>query len=1242
MLTIIKIEKMRSITNRLFLLSLMLIMAYGANSQSYTFNGPWGDQGISLLKSDKAEVQILHSVHSFSMAQQEGGEPGELNVMLPGHFLGNDEGAPNLPGSGKYIAVPNGAEVVMEIIDIQKERYTDVKIGPAPQIPLDTENGPPVYVKDNEIYTRDSYYPEEPIKVSEKLNIRGIETVLLGITPFQYNPVSNELIVITDVKVRLKFVGGTGEFGENRLRSRHWDPLLHDLLLNIDQVPLIDYAKQSSNQNQRDTDGFEYLIIVPNDPVFSQWADTIKKFRVEEGITTGIVTLSEIGGNTTTAIESYIDNAYNTWDIPPTAVLLMADYGSSELNSITSPSYPHPYSGTYITDNTYADVDGDWLPDVFFARMTANNASQLEVYIEKFINYETNPPVDSGFYDHPITALGWQTERWFQICSEVVGGYFKNVLGKDPVRVNAVYIGDPSVDPWSTAINTSAVLDYFGPSGQGYIPTSPSTLGGWTGGTATDINNAINSGAFILQHRDHGGTTGWGEPSYTNTSINGLTNTDLSFIMSINCLTGQFNSSSECFTEKFHRYTYNGSGSGALGLIAASQVSYSFVNDTYVWGFYDYMWDDFMYDNTSNPLPRGLNPCFANAAGKYFLQQSNWPYNTSSKQITYNLFHHHGDAFLNIYSEIPQQLAVSCDSVITAGDSLFTVTADSTAFIALSYEGALLAVEQSDGTPSTLLFNAALIPNTHAKLVVTGRNFFRYTEDVFIAPADGPCIVLDQVTVIDTSFNSNGEMDYGETGSLEIEMMNVGSGTAENFWVSFQASDPWFTLLTDSIHVDSIQGGQSLVLSETAGFELDSNVPDGHGFDIYFTARVGISSWTTSESITCHSPQFIFGDVTVVDTLTGDGNGNIDPGETANLLIDLQNDGSCGSDSLSITIVCSNPGISFLSGSIRQAGIAPSGINTVVFEMSAATSIDPGTTVELVVTAADDRGPSTNDTLQISIGTKPVLIIDLDPNLSSGPEMETAMGNNGILADYVTTFPASGLENYFSVFVHLGIYSSNHVLTTDEGQQLADYLDQGGNLYMEGGDTWAYDSQTPVHSMFQINAIADGSSDMDTLTGIPGTAFEGLSFPYSGENNWMDRLGALDTAHIVLNNTSPVYGSAVIYNSGVYRTIGCSHEFGGLDEDSHTRDQLAGLYLRYFGIPISNEWLGNNSSWDDPANWSNGLVPDSNTHVLIPASPTRGHYPEENRSGDMNCKSLYVEPGAVFSIPSGSTMYIHN
>ncbi len=132
------------------------------------------------------------------------------------------------------------------------------------------------------------------------------------------------------------------------------------------------------------------------------------------------------------------------------------------------------------------------------------------------------------------------------------------------------------------------------------------------------------------------------------------------------------------------------------------------------------------------------------------------------------------------------------------------------------------------------------------------------------------------------------------------------------------------------------------------------------------------------------------------------------------------------------------------------------------------------------------------------------------------------------------------------------------MLSSSEGQELADYLNNGGNLYMEGGDTWYYDNQTPVHGMFNINGTSDGSSDLGTILGQTGTITEGMSFNYSGDNSWIDHIEPISPAEMIFENQSPNYGTAVAYDEGSYRTIGASHEFGGLDDGSSpsTKEEL--------------------------------------------------------------------------------------
>ena len=155
---------------------------------------------------------------------------------------------------------------------------------------------------------------------------------------------------------------------------------------------------------------------------------------------------------------------------------------------------------------------------------------------------------------------------------------------------------------------------------------------------------------------------------------------------------------------------------------------------------------------------------------------------------------------------------------------------------------------------------------------------------------------------------------------------------------------------------------------------------------------------------------------------------------------------------------------------------------------------------------------SGNQTGQDYTGTPPpsVLIIDLDGNLNSGPAINTAAQANGYLTTYVTSVPSSiSSAGHPMVFVCLGIFSNNHVLSAAEGVILKSYLDAGGRLYMEGGDTWSYDSPTTVHPYFGISGLGSGTGDTTTVNGAVLTFSQGQSLAYAGTTPawtiWMSR-----------------------------------------------------------------------------------------------------------------------------------------
>jgi len=730
-----------------FVILVALVLSFfAANAQIQSYTDSWGSSGISLKSESKSVVTLNFSITEFQLIDNEVDGLPMKDIIMPQVFLPNDEGAPNLPALSRYIAVPQGAQANIIIKSYRTELLKDISIAPAPRIPLDTEDGPLQYRKNEKIYNSDAYYPAEPFLLSELTQLRGVDAVMFGITPFQYNPISKELLVYRDVELDIVFEGGNGHFGDDRLRSRWYDPILEDALLNSSSLPVIDYDARIREYRNLDNAGFEYLIVIPNDPIWMPYAEQIKEWRTKQGILTGIKTLNDIGGSTVTILENYFNNAFNNWTIPPVAVLLMADYGTNANNSIISPIYGNDGA----SDNIFADVTGNHLPDMIFARMTAQNATHLQTMVSKMLNYEANPPTNPNFYNNPITALGWHTDRWFQICSEVVGGFWRQ-QGKLPVRINGVSSGFPSWI-WSTATNTSQVVNYFGPNGQGYIPATPAELGGFIGGTAQMVIDAINSGAFALQHRDHGYEDGWGEPAFKSSHINSLKNNqnnELVYVFSINSLTGKYNMSGECFAEKFHRYTYGGKNAGALGVIAASESVYSFVSDVFLWGMFDNMYPEFMPDYGNNVPMRGFLPAFGQAAGKIFLQSSQWPYNSDGKESTYNLFHAHGGAFLQVFTEVPQNLAVTHNPILYSSESSFNVIAPAGAFISLTVNGEIIGTAMSNGGSTNIAIEPQLPPNPMV-VTVTKQNYYRYESNVdiispptlLIAEQQGPKVFL--------------------------------------------------------------------------------------------------------------------------------------------------------------------------------------------------------------------------------------------------------------------------------------------------------------------------------------------------------------------------------------------------------------------------------------------------------------------------------------------------------------------
>lgn len=138
----------------------------------------------------------------------------------------------------------------------------------------------------------------------------------------------------------------------------------------------------------------QYLIITADR--FYEKAQPLAQWKNKKGIRTKVVKLSEIGGNDSQAIRTYIRNGYNNWYPRLEYVLLVGD-----INFISP--YNHPSCGP--TDNPYADVNGDAQLELCIGRLPCRNYIQLKSMINKIFSYERTPYLAETLWYRKATTI---------------------------------------------------------------------------------------------------------------------------------------------------------------------------------------------------------------------------------------------------------------------------------------------------------------------------------------------------------------------------------------------------------------------------------------------------------------------------------------------------------------------------------------------------------------------------------------------------------------------------------------------------------------------------------------------------------------------------------------------------------------------------------------------------------------------------------------------------------------------
>ena len=106
-----------------------------AGAETYDVAGSTNDAGLALRDQNASGVTLHYEMGSFAIDPLEVEGATYQKVSLSGVILPNNAGAPDLPGIGRMIAMPQGASAHLEIISSESIVLQGMELAPAPVIP---------------------------------------------------------------------------------------------------------------------------------------------------------------------------------------------------------------------------------------------------------------------------------------------------------------------------------------------------------------------------------------------------------------------------------------------------------------------------------------------------------------------------------------------------------------------------------------------------------------------------------------------------------------------------------------------------------------------------------------------------------------------------------------------------------------------------------------------------------------------------------------------------------------------------------------------------------------------------------------------------------------------------------------------------------------------------------------------------------------------------------------------------
>ena len=956
-----------------FLVSLLLIALTSSGWAQQVLLPNSLKNEFKIVNQSTSSLEVKANVHSFNNLEVATSVGSFNELSIPGFTFSNDAGLPKVPVIRKVIEVPLGAHVTLTFKNGSYKEYSLAQLGinhplfpcqPSVSKQADLNSLPFVY--NQEAYQKDAWLYDDRAKVEVVGQMRALRLARLDIYPVQYNPVQGKIRVYETVNVVVNF-NGAQTAKTQELKKKTYSPYFeqaYKLTANYQPLP----------SDELITDAPATYVIV-SDPMFQAtlqpfiaWK-TKKGFKVIEAYTNN----PEVG-NTTTSIKTYLQGLYNTPPAgyyPPSFVLLVGDVAQI-------PAY-NGTAGSHITDLYYFEYTGDKIPEVYYGRFSATSIAHLQPQIDKTLEYEQYLFPDPSFLNEVTMVAGDDA------------GYVTHSNGQ-------INYGT------STYFNAA-----HGLLSHTYLQPEPAGAN-----YSQSIHNDVSEGVAYANYTAHGSPSGWADPSFLISDIPALQNQSKYPLMVGNCCqTSMFGGS--CFAEELLR----AQNKGALGYIGGTNSSY--------WDE-DYWWGCGFKSVTLNPV---YDPAHLGAydvtfhdhgedASEWFVTQGQMVVggnmaveesSSSMKTYYWEIYCLMGDPSISIYFSEPDPVVANYQNTLLVGMNSLTVNTEQYAYVALSFNGNLLATGIAGPTGVVNLSFTALSNVGTANLVITKQNRKPHLGEITVAPATGPYLIVQSIAVNDSLGNNNGLADYNEDVFLDVTFKNVGVQPANNVTAELTTPDAYLEKTDSVCTINTAAAGAVFTVQNAFRMLVNSSVPDQHIADLAFNMGDGTNVWASTAALTLNAPVFSFSEL-IVDDAAGNGNGILDPGETANLVLNTTNSGHADAYNTVCTLSAMGSSTAYIivnNPTITINTVAPGTTQQALFSVVTNIITPPQTTVDMRcrVTAGMQSQYSYQEMQELVIGgTASINISNGNMNTCNARFYDSGgeAANYGVNEDYVMTF----------------------------------------------------------------------------------------------------------------------------------------------------------------------------------------------------------------------------------------------